>query len=504
MLFLKYLLIVACLGIFVFVAGLVLYDISLAYQLDRLLKRRQPPPETPPGESPESDERATDIRMAARSTPATLQPERRVRWNEAARLSVIGAILGLMGVSILVVPDGQAGVRISQLSGVRPRTLYAGTHLIVPLVDRVQLFDIRDQIFSTTALAVRNDKAEVLEVQAREGLAVGLEVSVRYRLDPTKLAFIEANVPQPVDSEVVEPTVVAAFHETAPEYIVRDVFSTKREEFRSRTAQLITARLAVDGIVVKEVLLKKVELPEEYAKGLEDLLLKEQEDDRTSVDADIEQKKVAIAQSQAEAAKAREVKRAEADAQSQVIMAKAQSDAMQYTLPLKQKQIEQSRLEAEARKQTTIEDAEAAAQAKVIDGKAEEQRQGLMADAEANRIRITAQADQDRQKLIAESEANRIRVTAEADQEKDKLEADAEANRIRLTAQAEGEELQLQAAALKMNPLLVQLTVAQRLSDRVQIMMVPNDGKFFFTNDVLRSAMSIDPGTLNARPNLKP
>jgi hypothetical protein len=35
-------------------------------------------------------------------------------------------------------------------------------------------------------------------------------------------------------------------------------------------------------------------------------------------------------------------------------------------------------------------------------------------------------------------------------------------------------------------------------------MMVPNDGKFFFTNDVLRSAMANEAGTLNARPNLKP
>jgi regulator of protease activity HflC (stomatin/prohibitin superfamily) len=331
-------------------------------------------------------------------------------------------------------------------------------------------------------LAVRNDKFEVLEVQAREGLAVGLEVSVRYRLEPSKLAFIQANVPQPVDSQVVEPTVVAAFHETAPNYIVRDIFSTKREEFRGRAAQLIAARLGGDGIVVKEVLLKKVELPEEYAKGLEDLLLKEQEDDRTSVDAEIEQKKVAIAQSQAEADKARRVKRAEADAQGQVIMAKAQSDAMQYTLPLKQKQIEQSRLEAEARKQTTLEDAEAAAQAKVIDSKAEQQRRALLAD----------------------SDANRIRVTAAAEQEKDRLEADSEANRIRLTARAESEQMQLQAAALKVNPLLVQLTVAQRLSDRVQIMMVPNDGKFFFANDALKSAMAADPSASNVRPNLKP
>jgi regulator of protease activity HflC (stomatin/prohibitin superfamily) len=496
MLFLKFLLIAVCFGLFATVAGILLYDIYLAYELDRLLRRREKPPE------------ASLTGEAAHPVPTppivTLRPRRRVRWEVAAKLSIIAVISGLLGASILVVPDGQAGIRISQLSGVRPRTLYAGTHLIVPLVDRVQLFDIRDRVFSTTALAVRNDKAELLEVQAREGLSVGLEVAVRYRIDPSRLAYIQANVPQPVDSEIVEPTVVSAFHEVAPNYVVRDLFSTKREEFRGRATQLITARLAGDGIVVKEVLLKKVELPEEYAKGLEDLLLKEQEDDRTSVDAEIEQKKVAIAQSQAEAAKVREVKRAEGDAQSQVIMAKAQSDAMQFTLPLKQKQIEQSRLEAEARKQTTIEDADAAAQAKVIDSKAEQQRQGYLADSEANRIRVSAQADQDRQKLLADAEANRIRVTAQAEQERDKLQADTEANRIRLTAQAESEQMLLQAAALKANPLLVQLTIAQRLSDRVQIMMVPNDGKFFFTNDVLRSAMAGDGGALSARPNLKP
>jgi regulator of protease activity HflC (stomatin/prohibitin superfamily) len=97
-----------------------------------------------------------------------------------------------------------------------------------------------------------------------------------------------------------------------------------------------------------------------------------------------------------------------------------------------------------------VKNAEAAAQAKVIDGKAELERRNLMADAEAHNIRATAQA--------------------------------------------EAEELQLEAAALKTNPLLVQYTVAQRLSDKVQIMMVPNDGKFFFTNDVLKSASAaLDP-----------
>ena len=44
-----------------------------------------------------------------------------------------------------------------------------------------------------------------------------------------------------------------------------------------------------------------------------------------------------------------------------------------------------------------------------------------------------------------------------------------------------------EAAVLKENPLLINKIVAERLSDKLQIMMVPADGKFFFANDVLRS-----------------
>jgi regulator of protease activity HflC (stomatin/prohibitin superfamily) len=477
MIFLKLVLMLICFGLFACAAGAILYDIYFAFQLGRILRRG------------ERERSSSDFAAPANpESPGVILPRlrRAIRWQMAAKLGLVGALAGILGQSILVVPDGQAAIRISQISGIQPGTLYAGTHLIVPLIQHAAFFDIRDRIFSTAALDVRGQKLTVLDVQAREGLQIGLSVSVRYRIDPSELGHIEANLPQPVDEEILAPVVLSTFHALAPNYIVRDVFSTKREEFRAKAAQTITTRLASDGIIVKEVLLKQVELPDEYAKGLEDLLLKEQEDDRTSVDADIEQKRVAIAASQAEAQKIRDVKRAEASAQSQVIMAKAQADSMVYTLPLKQKQIEQSRLEAEARKQTTLEDADAQAQAKIIDSKAEQQRQSLMADSEANRIRVLAQAQQ----------------------EHENLEAEAEANRIRLTSQAESQEMQLQAAALKANPMLVQLTIAERLSDKVQIMMVPNDGKFFFTNDVLRSAMALDsgdpPAKSNARPSARP
>ena len=40
---------------------------------------------------------------------------------------------------------------------------------------------------------------------------------------------------------------------------------------------------------------------------------------------------------------------------------------------------------------------------------------------------------------------------------------------------------------LKQNPLLINKIVAEKLSDKIQVMMVPSDGKFFFANDVMKS-----------------
>ena len=441
MLFMKFMFLMIGIGAFACAVAMVTYDIYLAFELNRLLQRREVSNATP--QEGQSAPLASPV-----AWPTSPRPRRAIHWQTAAKLAVIGAISLLARSSIVVIPDGDAGVRISQISGVRPGTLYAGTHFIFPLRDRVELYDIREKVFSSAAAESSHEKSEVLTVESREGLPVGLAVTVRYRIDPRRLDYIQSNLPQPIDEQIVAPVVLSAFHEMAPNYMVRDIFSTKREEFRQRVSQAITTRLAGDAINVKEVLLRKVDLPEEYAKGLEDLLLKEQDDDQTSIEAEIEQKRVKIAESQAEAAKVREVKHAEGDAQSRVIMAKADSDAMQYTLPLKQKQIEQSRLEAEARKEATIQNADAEAQAKVIDSKAERQRENLLADAEANRIHVTGMA--------------------------------------------QAEQMQLQAAALKVNPLLVQYTVAEKLSDKVQIMLVPNDGKFFFTNNVLQSAMNSD------------
>jgi regulator of protease activity HflC (stomatin/prohibitin superfamily) len=416
MLFIKYLLLVASLGFFILAAGLMAWDVYAHDRTRRMLARGV---ENPPRPGP-------------------------LRWKTAARFAALAWLPLLLSLSIVVVPSGMAGVRVSQISGTHPGTLYPGVHFVKPLLDRVVLFDIRDQEFSTNAAPAPGAKAEVMTVQAREGLPIGLAVTVRYRLDPQRLDYVENNLPQPVEGEIVAPTVATVFREIVPAYTVRDVFAAHREEIREHASEILTRKLGADAIVVKEVMVRDVQLPEEYAKGLEGLLLKEQENDRMGVETEIQQKQVAIAELQAEAQKVREVKRAEGEAQVRVLQAKGESDAMQYTLPLKEKQIQQTKLEAEARKESVLKGAEASAEAKVIDSKAELQRRNLLAEAEANRIHVTSIAN--------------------------------------------AERMRLEAVVLKQNPLLINKIIAEKLSDKVQIMMVPSDGKFFLTNDLLRGA----------------
>lgn len=429
MILLKYLLLFTAMGTFAVAVALVTFDLYLLFQYRRLL---------------------------AKGPADNLPIPRPVRWLMAARLAALAVVPLILANSMFVVPSGTAGVRVSQISGTRPGTLHPGVHLVKPFIDSVVLYETRDMVFSTITADKKDKKLkklkeavsegtkpEPLMAQAHEGLAIGLEVTVRYKLDPARLDYVHRTVPHPVDVELVPPVVESAFRELVPSYKVREVFATKREEIRSKAAAAITRKLGADGVIVKEVLLRDVQLPPEYAKGLEGLLLKEQEAERMTVETEIQQKQVKISELEAEQQRVRQVKHAEGAAQVRVLQAKGESDSMQYLLPLKEKQIQQTRLEAEAHKEATIKNAEAAAQAKVIDSRAELERRKLLAEAEANRIRVTASAD--------------------------------------------GERLRQEAQVLRQNPLLINKIVAERLSDKIQIMMVPADGKFFL-GDILRGA----------------
>jgi SPFH domain / Band 7 family len=158
MLALKYLLMILGVALFGSAGALVVYDVYLSEQLRRLLARSK------------TSDLGTETEIKAH------RPFEPVRWRLAQRLAISGVLPILLALSIVVIPDGSAGVRVSQIWGARRGTLYPGVHFVTPLVDSVALYDTREQVYSTAASASAKSENEVLVVEAREGLNIGLAV----------------------------------------------------------------------------------------------------------------------------------------------------------------------------------------------------------------------------------------------------------------------------------------------------------------------------------------
>ena len=98
--------------------------------------------------------------------PATPRTPVNIRWRDSGRLALLSIAPLLLGLSIVVVPAGSAGVVVSQISGTEPGSLYPGAHWITPLIESVTLYDTRERVFTTT-LGEEKKKGETLQVQSK-------------------------------------------------------------------------------------------------------------------------------------------------------------------------------------------------------------------------------------------------------------------------------------------------------------------------------------------------
>ena len=71
-----------------------------------------------------------------------------IPWKGPVALALVACIPLLMAGSMVVVPSGMGGVRVSQIGGTEPGTLYPGLHFVTPMIETVQMFDLRDHLFT--------------------------------------------------------------------------------------------------------------------------------------------------------------------------------------------------------------------------------------------------------------------------------------------------------------------------------------------------------------------
>ena len=349
-------------------------------------------------------------------------------------------VLGVVGAAtytiykhppLSAVQRGEIGLRSNQLTG-NVSAFREGSVIVIPGLHQMRKYSLQDQLYRPS----KNRSSSEAPFQSVEGLSLGVDLAVRYAIDPTKLVSNAKGLPDDVGTQIVEPLVQGVMYKAFTKYTVKEIFSSKRGEIQQIIETELTPKLASEGIVLRAVTIGKIDLPEDYKRGMERLLQEELETEKMRYTLELKEKQVKQSALESEAEKVRREKAAEAAANEQVIAARAQEEAMKHVLPFKQKQIEQRQLEAEAAKISMIKTSEGNAQARLIEAAGE-------ADS--------------RRKL-----------------------ADAEAYRQELVGKVSSAQLERDGALLSKHPLLIQKTMADKLSDKISVIIAPPpaDGGF--------------------------
>ena len=327
---------------------------------------------------------------------------------------------------------GELGVRLNRWSGAATPT-GEGIVVVIPGLHELRRYPLQDRLYRPERSAKANGEAPF---QSNEGLSLGVELAIRYALDPQHVDLYSKTRPEDIDTDRVEPAVQGVIYKVFTRYSVREIFSTKRQELQDTLEAELKPRLAADGIVLRSVLMGNVDLPADYRAGMDKLLAVELETEQMKYTLDLKEKQVKEAGLVADAEKVSREKKAEAAASEQIIAARAQEEAMKHVLPFKQKQIEQRQLEAEAEKTSRIKLAEA--------------------NAESRRIEAAGEADS-RRKL-----------------------AEAELDRLEKIGKVQSDQMQRDGELITRHPLLIQKTLADKLSDKVSVIIAPPpaDGGF--------------------------
>jgi regulator of protease activity HflC (stomatin/prohibitin superfamily) len=349
-----------------------------------------------------------------------------------AVLTLAGLTLGMITARpIRSISPGEAAVRVNRMTG-GVTVLQEGWVIVLPLVHEFRRYPLRDQLYSPKQSAKANGEAPY---QSLEGLSIGVDVSVRWAIDPEHMTATARIQPDELTRELVVPAADGVLHRTFAQHTVREIFASKRAEIQKAIEDELRASVKNDGVIIRSVAIGNVDLPMQYRAGLEALLTEELSSDKMRFTLELKEKLIKQTELEAEADKVRRQKNAEAAGAEEVIAAKSKSEAMQHILPLKEKEIEQRRLEAEAGKVVRIKEAEG--------------------NAEAHRIEAGGEADS-RRKL-----------------------ADSDAYRLEVTGKATSEQMAREAALIQKNPLLIQKTLADKLSDKIQVVIAPPGAGFF-------------------------
>ncbi len=179
--------------------------------------------------------------------------------------------------SVVQVEPGMVGVQ--KLFGkVSNNTLESGLNLINPLV-KVVMFDVKTENYTMSGVldegAKRTDDA--IRVLSADGLEVIIDLTVLYRVIPAEAPRILKEVGTDYRNVLVRPICRTGIRNNAVYYDAVALFSSRRDEFQGKIFSSIELNFKERGLVLEQLLVRNITLPESVKAAIESKINAEQE-----------------------------------------------------------------------------------------------------------------------------------------------------------------------------------------------------------------------------------
>jgi regulator of protease activity HflC (stomatin/prohibitin superfamily) len=228
-------------------------------------------------------------RWAPMRTASLIAQASRMRVsNHHVFFAVAGLLLALLCVSSLrLIEPGYRGVVFHLFEGIQHETLTEGMHFRLAGLNRVAIYDTRSRVYHVRDLTVppppsppprsaSQPQDHLLWTPTADGLKVGLDLTVRYRLDPRHLPELHRSVGPEFEAKLVHPIVWNVTRLVASEYSLLEIYGKRRHELQQQAFRRVQALFARDGLIGEDLLLRDVVYTPEFEKTLVDKMVAEQ------------------------------------------------------------------------------------------------------------------------------------------------------------------------------------------------------------------------------------
>jgi regulator of protease activity HflC (stomatin/prohibitin superfamily) len=140
-----------------------------------------------------------------------------------------------------------------------------GLNFVAPWNDMIT-FDIEEQQIE-----------ETMDVLSKDGLAITIDVSLRYRPQPERIGYLYQSFRTNYVSNFIRPELRSAVRRVIGQYTPEELYATKRQEIETKIEEDTRQTLARNNVELKALLFRSIKLPKTIQTSIEEKLAAEQE-----------------------------------------------------------------------------------------------------------------------------------------------------------------------------------------------------------------------------------